>query len=239
MSIAEKLTTIAENEQKVYNSGREMGQDDVWDALQDFGRRTVYNRGFNYWSGKNFKPKYPMQAVSLEYAFAYFAYNDEETVDLRGIDLDTSKCTSFNYMCNFANVSAFGTIDTTAATTINNIFYNATELHTVEELILKDDGSQTYSANNIFRSCEKLVNIIVKGKFGSNLSLTYCRNLSKDSTCQFVNALSDTASGQTLTLVASAIKREFETSEGANDGDTSAEWQELIATKPNWTIALA
>lgn len=221
-----------------YEAGREMGQSDVWDMVQDFGRRTFYFRGFNYWSGKNFKPKYPVQATSLEYAFAYFAYNDEETVDLRGIDLDTSKCTSFNYMCNFGRMSAFGVIDTTGATTINNIFYNATELHTVEKLILKDDGSQTYNANNVFRSCEKLVNIIVEGKFGSNLSLTYCRNLSKDSICQIVNALFDTASGQTLTLSPTAVNKAFETSEGAKDGSTSAEWSALVATKPNWTISV-
>ena len=28
------------------------------------------------------------------------------------------------------------------------------------------------------------------------------------------------------------------TSEGANDGNTSEEWLNLIATKPNWTITL-
>lgn len=239
MSIADKLTTIAENEQKVYDSGREMGQSDIWDMVQNFGNRTTYTRGFMYWSGKNFKPKYPIQTDSCEYMFSNFA-TDEEAVDLRGIDLDTSKSGTFNYMCNFANISAFGTIDTTSAADIKNIFYNATALHTIEKLVLKADGSQTVNATNTFRSCSNLVNIYeIVGKFGSNLGLTYSTVLSKNSICQVVNALLDTASGKTLTLSTTAVKKAFETSEGANDGNTSAEWNALIATKPNWTIALS
>jgi hypothetical protein len=34
-----------------------------------------------------------------------------------------------------------------------------------------------------------------------------------------------------------AVNKAFETSEGANDGKTSTEWETLIGTKTNWTIA--
>ena len=220
-----------------YNAGREMGRGDMWDMLQQYGKRRNYTRGFYGWCSEYFNPKYPLQPTALEYAFSYFAEIDAVTPDLRGINLDTSKCTSFNYMCNYGRMSAFGTIDTTGATTINNIFYNATELHTIEKLVLKADGSQTYDATNVFRNCSKLVNLEVVGKFGKSLSLGYSPKLSKDSIYSVFNALLGTASGQTLTLSPSAVNKAFETSEGALDGRNSAEWQELIATKTNWTIA--
>ena len=106
-------------------------------------------------------------------------------------------------------------------------------------MILKADGSQTYNATNIFRSCSELVNLEVEGKFGSSFTLAYSTKLSKDSQYSVFNALLDTASGKTITLPSYAVNKAFETSEGALDGRNSAEWQELIATKPNWTIALA
>ena len=237
MSIAEKLTTIAENEQKVYDSGREMGQGDVWDMVQNFGNRKDYRYAFYQWSGKNFKPKYPMQPTSCEQMFNEFARYDEKTIDLRDLSLDTSKSTSFAYMCNQSKISAFGTIDTTGSKTIANIFYNATKLHTVEKLILKDDGSQTTNAND-FLSCNELKNIEIQGKFGKSVSVKYSTNLSKDSIISFVNALLHTVDGQTLTLSKYAVKQAFETSEGAYDGNESPEWNTLIETKPTWTIAL-
>ena len=51
--------------------------------------------------------------------------------------------------------------------------------------------------------------------------------------------LTDTASGKTITFSKTAVNKAFETSAGANDGSTSAEWLALVGTKPNWTISLA
>lgn len=237
MSISDKLTAIAENEQKVYDAGRMLGQSDIWDMVQNFGNRTNYGCAFDRWSGKNFNPKYPMQPTSCESMFNFFASGDAETVDLRGVDLDTSKSTSFSYMCNGGKVSAFGAIDTTSASEIKNVFYNARDLHTVEVFILKEDGSQA-AGSNVFRNCGELVNIVIQGKWGKSISAQYSTKLSKDSIFSFVNALLDTATEQTLTLSKTAVNKAFETSEDAKDGSTSAEWSALVATKPNWTISL-
>ena len=238
MSIADKLTTIAENEQKVYDAGRTFGQGDIWDIVQNFGKRRSMNYAFANCSGVGFKPKYPLRPTTCLYMFNYFANGDDNTVDLREIELDTSGSTDFGYMNNFSKISAFGTIDTTKATSIANIFYNAKHLHTVELLILKDDGSQTAGAN-VFLHCSKLKNINIQGKWGKSVSVSEATQLSKDSITSFVNALLDTATGQTLTLSLTAVEKAFETSEGKNDGSTSTEWNTLIATKPNWTISLA
>ena len=53
-----------------------------------------------------------------------------------------------------------------------------------------------------------------------------------------MNILSDTASGKTLTLSLTAVNNAFETSAGAKDGSTSAEWTALVDAKTNWTITL-
>ena len=67
MSIAEKLTTIAENEQKVYDAGFEAGKSQggdtdeafeqgrqaekkaIWDAITNSNKRKTYNRAFYEW----------------------------------------------------------------------------------------------------------------------------------------------------------------------------------------------
>lgn len=237
MSIADKLTTIAENEQKVYDAGRELGQGNVWDMVLNFDKRRTFTRGFANWSGVDFKPTRPIVAKKCDYMFNYFANGDENTVDLREIDLDTSLSTTFAYMNNFSKISAFGTIDTTSSSSVESVFYNATYLHTVEKFILKEDGSQTAGAG-VFLSCKELVDIEIQGKWGKSVSAGGSTKLSKNSIYSFVNALLETATGQTLTLSKAAVNKAFETSEGANDGSTSDEWNTLIATKPNWTIAL-
>ena len=39
MSIAEKLVTVAENEQKVYDAGKQAEYDAFWDNYQVYGNR--------------------------------------------------------------------------------------------------------------------------------------------------------------------------------------------------------
>jgi hypothetical protein len=84
MSIAEKLVTIAENEQRVYDKGFEDGKaeggnteeaynkgvedgkqaeyDAFWNAYQENGNKTIYGYSFagTGWNSENYKPKYPI-----------------------------------------------------------------------------------------------------------------------------------------------------------------------------------
>lgn len=62
--------------------------------------------------------------------------------------------------------------------------------------------------------------------------------LSGESIQSIFGGLNSEATGNTLTLRRNAVKKAFETSEGANDGDTSETWNALVASKPNWTITL-
>ncbi len=78
----------------------------------------------------------------------------------------------------------------------------------------------------------------VPNTIGISLDFYWCYNLSKASLTSAVNGLSSTAEGLTVSFSTTAVNKAFETSEGANDGSTSAEWTALANTKTNWTIAL-
>lgn len=88
----------------------------------------------------------------------------------------------------------------------------------------------------MFDYCRTLTNLTIEGTIGQNGFNASWAPLSKASLTSVVNALSSTTTGLTVTVRASAVKKAFETSEGANDGMSSEEWLTLVATKPNWTI---
>ena len=99
-TIADKLTLIAENEQKVFESGRNEGYahgyddgnaegiqegkkseyDSFWDVFQLNGNRKYYDRAFRYnaldssptWNKDNFKPKYDIKPAGTDAATSMF-----------------------------------------------------------------------------------------------------------------------------------------------------------------------
>lgn len=93
---------------------------------------------------------------------------------------------------------------------------------------------------NVFQRCDELKEVrIVPNCVIKDFRIDYCVKLSKESLESIVNSLSSETSGLTLILKLQAVNKAFETSEGANDGSNSTEWQTLVNTKPNWTINLA
>ena len=83
----------------------------------------------------------------------------------------------------------------------------------------------------------RFYNDFQQGKINVSISFEWLA-LDKANTTSVINALSDTASGQTLTLNITAVNKAFETAAGAADGSTSTEFAALVATKTNWTIVL-
>ena len=62
MSIADKLLTIAQNQQAVYDAGKQAEYDRFWDEYQKNGTRTNYYYAFagSGWNTKTYAPKYPI-----------------------------------------------------------------------------------------------------------------------------------------------------------------------------------
>ena len=293
MSIAEKLTTIAENQQRVYDAGYAQGQNDggggydsgwndgyqsgysdgedvgwnagyssgwdegnasgyfiglnegieegkreqedaFWDAIQQNGTRTSYNRAFcsETWNDDNFKPKYDIRPTANN-GF-YNCFNFSNIVDLKGVlerqgvTLDTSQCAGdFNQVFANAKTKRVPTIDASKATTIAQMFISC-PIEYVEGLIV--GPSTTY--NYAFDNAGNLEHIIFGGTIGQNrLDMSGCHKLNKASIDSIVNALSDTTSGLSITLSKTAVDA-ISAAEGEDYGDY------ISSLKPNWTINL-
>lgn len=253
MNISEKLQTIAENEQKVYDAGIEQGKkaeyNKFWDAIQNYGNRTYYDSAFYnaQWTKETFKPRYSIKPTSL--ASCFMALNNVpptlEQIDFvelakeQGIEFDISNCTNFHMAFATGGISRLGTIDMAKVTTVNMTFYGAYNqnqgLKRIERLICYP----TNVFSNTFGYCRFLEYIGFEGEIATNgLDLQWSTKLSKASIESVINCLSTTASGLSVTLSKAAVNKAFETSEGANDGATSTEWTTLIGTRSNWTISL-
>ena len=260
MSIAEKLTTVAENVPKVYESGYGAGYnigngegyqqgeqvgysigygegkraeyDAFWDSFQNKGKRSGYLLGFSGdgWNANTFKPKYN---IPVTYGYMTFR-NSQIAVDLvdlcenLGISITFDGCTDFTQTFFNTKFTRIGEVNTTSASTLSSTFASC-PAETIDKLILKENGSQTFSGT--FGSCSKLKNIGIEGVFGNSVSFN-ASPLTAKSLVNVVEHLSDTASGKTLTVLKTAVNNaDWSTTEYAS-------WDALIATKPNWSFSL-
>lgn len=213
MSLAEKLTTVAENQQRVYDAGYEKGK-------AEGGGGIDYDL---FWH--NFQGGDGTGRNSYIYAFAYDRFTDE-TYNPKYPIICSSGTTTAQYM--FYNASSITDtkvpIDATSASNLQNTFAQAKALVTVRNLTLK--ASHTYS--NTFTWCTALKNITITGVIGKSISLGDCP-LTKDSILSVFNALATDVTGQTVTFKKTALNAAF----------TTDEWNALKATKTNWTYATA
>ena len=231
MSIAEKLAKIAENEQAVFEAGKKSEYDRFWDVYQENGNMTYYAYAFAGvgWTQSVFKPKYNIVPVTPTSMFS-----SSRIVDIRpqtiGVDVDFSKCTSFYYLCSNSTIKYIGVVDCSSAqsASLSYIFSSAKELVSVEKVIMPEMDSAGF-ADKSFENAVKLEHIRIEGVIHRSTSLRWSPLLSKASMESMINALSDTAEGQTITFSQAAKNNAF----------TDSEWAELIGTKPNWTFSLA
>ena len=235
MSISEKLTQIAENEQKVYNAGKQAQYDEFWDTLQKKGTLTDYRYAFAgaYWTPELFKPKYPIKPIDGRGMFASFCrHNDSsnfEHIDLSKFDIDFSECTLFLTMFQNAHIANTGFVDCSSAVTLEKVF-DCSDWGSIKKIHLKVTEKNKYSLT--FYYCTGTEEIIFSDDSviaNNGLSFQWSTKLSKASITSIINALSTTTSGLTVTISQTAKENAF----------TDEEWATLIATKSNWTITLA
>lgn len=244
MTMAEKLTQIAGNEQRVYNAGKKAEHDAFWDAFQQNGERRLYLRGFNNnsacWTNANFKPKYDIICEG-DASMCFYAWEKlPEDVDLgailkaQGITVDTSKAT------NMTNFMAYGysiigelpaiSFESAGANTIGAL--RGVSVTKIEKLIVTEQTN----FSNMFTYCNKIEEIRFEGTIANgNLDLYENRSLSAESLKSIIGALSDSATGLTVKL-----PKEAEANYNANPPEGAPQtWAELVATKQNWSIAYA
>lgn len=230
MSIAEKLQTIAENEQRVYEAGKKAEYDEFWDVFQNNGEpMSYYGRFAAGWTDENFKPKYDIKPTNAQVMF----YGNSGITNLKQLLLD-------------ANVI----LDTSLAKTLNNAFsacvitnipyidgsgvndYGYSDVFSGSRYLKQIDGFYVVPERkftNTFTSCGALEHLIMEGTIGQNgFNVQWSKKLSKASIESIINCLSTTTSGLTVTLSKTAKEAAF----------TADEWAALIATRPNWNISL-
>lgn len=231
---------IAENEQKVFDAGREMGLSDghftgyqdglaagkkaqydaFWDAFQNYGNKRHYYYAFAWgqrndgWATDAYNPKYPIIA-------------DCNT----GEKSPHSTQSIFHYSSRLEDVKVPITLKNGLA---NACFYRCRKLKNIPSLTLEN----ITGFHNTFAECGELETLIVYGTIEADIDIHWSTKLSRESIDSIVAALSTTTSGLTCTLSLDAVNKAYETSEGANDGSTSADWIALDESKDNWAISL-
>lgn len=176
MSIAEKLTTIAENEPKIFDKGKQDEYDRFWDEFQQNGNRRTYAYGISGigWTVETFKPKYDLIATdSATFMFCTSAIrgNLGEILEELGVKLDTTGCTAMSYMFRTAQFTVLPTIDCRACSALTYLFANMPYLTTIEKWILPTTSSQNFAS--AFLSTDKLTDINeIEGTFIASIDFS-------------------------------------------------------------------
>lgn len=248
MSIADKLVTIAENERKVYEAGKKTEYDAFWDSFQQNGKRNFYAGAFGGigWNKDTFKPKYPISPAGSTVAdYMFYTFNRQSTsgednlLDFSEFNsmFDFSGSKRFNYTFQNARIKNLY-VDCSSATSMCNTF-NADNGGYIENLTLKvTETTTSFSGAFSYQKYMKNITFTEDSVIAASIGFNQSTKLTKASITSIINALSITATSKSVTFSKEAVNKAFETSEGAKDGSTSAEWLALIATKDNWTISL-
>lgn len=224
------------------SKGREEERQEFWSAAQDNGTLTAGTYLFcsPIWDDVTYKPEYDIKPVgSCISIYRYSRMTDMVAIhESQNIELDLSRATNLEYGFQSCLTKTLGVIDCTglsASLVLRSTFNSMPNLETIA--LLKVTDKTQYNAT--FNGSTNLKNLTIEGTIGQNgFSVQQQTKMDKASLTSIVNAASTTASIP-ITLSSVAVKREFETSEGANDGNTSQEWKDLVATRPTVTFSLA
>lgn len=247
-SISPKMTILADGDIAVeYHKsyGMQTAYNRFWYGVQDGGKRTNYNRAFTSWNLAEFYPAYNIKPIGDATQLFYNTVGGEFDLVTRlkecNVELDMSEVTNFAYTFAATVITHLPLIDMRKGTILTSAFRsgaNATSIKIIDGIILKDDGSQVLT--DMFAYASNLENLTIEGTIGQNgFNVQWSTKLTHDSIVSIINALSETTAGLSVTLSLAAVNKAFETSDGANDGSSSAEFTNLVQTKSNWTISLS
>lgn len=248
MSIATDLLTIAENTPKVYEAGKDAEAKSFWGGLLNYGNPKRHAYAFYGWNRDIFYPQYNIVCEdNMGSMFHFFEQNSSTPFDLSarlkecGVVLDTSGAiTGGTYTFYYTSFSKIPTVDLTGITDgekLTYMFGNNGHLVEIEKLIVKEGNA----FNVTFAKCPNLEKLIIEGVIGRNgFDVRQSTKLSKESHISIIDALSQTASGLTVTFSKQAVNNAF----GINVDNPStypegSEFYELRNSRNNWTFNYA
>lgn len=233
MTIAEKLTAIAQKLANVFEAGKKAQHDEFWESLPANPDGTYLFAG-EMWNDVTFKPK---KNIVLRNAVNGLFYNNgcnniKKALADCGVILDMSQVTGANNCFGYSNTTELPALDLSGISNVQNVFALAQKLVTIDSVRFKDGAT----FNNAFGSCTNLENITILGTIsGGGFNVSPCKKLSAKSLYSIVTALSASASGLTITLPTTA-----EANYNANPPSGAPQtWAELVATRQNWSVTYA
>lgn len=182
MSMADKLQTIAENEQKVYDAGKLAERKAFWDTLQNNGN------GANYY-----------------FAFAYGRFTDENYEPQHDI-----VCRAISIAGQNLFTASPGITDTKVPIYANSIsaaamFNSNSGLKTIRLFVVE----KTTTFVTCFTGCTALENLTIGGEIGQNINVSDCTKLTHQSLMSIIDHLYDySTEGGTYTLTMGTTNQE-------------------------------
>ena len=235
MSVAEKLTKVAENVPKVYKAGQKSEYDRFWDAFQSYGNRPQYQYAFMEWNSDYIHPKYKVAPKSGHMAQMFCKSKvkkiEKEYFDFSNVPTAAYATNGLYYTFQFCSELEEIEVDL-PGDFLNGTFHGCTKLHTIAKLSVKE--TTIFSANPFFE-CIALEEIRFEGVIGNILDLHWSTKLSAESYYSIITALSSSVSGQKF-IVPPTAEATYNANPPQGDGIPQT-WTELIGTKSNWTIA--
>lgn len=214
MSIEEKLITIAENEQKVFDAGKKKQYDEFWNIFQDYGKRNHYVNAFSYsfWKDTIYNPKYPInaQVYGLEYTFSNSSITDTKVP----VSVHSKMVGSFVN----SGIITIRKLILNNVTTITNPFGGCTKL---KNIVVEGEWQKSIDFKDCPLTTDSIVSIV------EALSGTIDETTGEN-----------TVTGQTLTLKKASVEAMIFPFVSEQSGITYSSWDNLRNTKTNWTISL-
>lgn len=233
--------TIKTKDMAAAIDGISVGDSDLWFRVESIVASLQF-RGFSEFETETVELTFDrleaMTSIFLASAGQHNQLVKEVTINCPNKITSLSNCfDAFSVPYDYVLKKIVLNVDTSACTSFYRAFIRLASLEEISGTPL-DFSSMTNTKDAIFTNCNALKEVRFKGSLSLSLSLSNSP-LTKDSILSVMSVLSNDATDKTLSLKKTAINKAFETSEGANDGSESAEWNELVATKPNWTITVA
>ena len=232
---------MASGVNEVYESGKTAQNNEWWDAYlaqMRAGRPNNYLFAGSGWNGNTFYPNQDIIVTeNAQGLFNRFSWNSNvPIIDLAqrleecGVILDFSQAAGISSIFEHCWVTRLPLLNfnSTKFVALSSIFANAKYLQTIDEFIIRNDGSNTFSKS--FDGCTALKNITITGVIGRNISFSNCpltvKSMKSIIFClkNYAGITDDSGNSlehsQTLTLKASCVT-ELEASEFT---DEDKEW---------------
>lgn len=209
--------------------GKQEQYDAFWDVFQSSIGNAICKYAGNGWTADTFRPTKDIiiQGVDASSCFSNNACEVDlvEWCEMLGINI-VIQPSIISSMFQNSKFTRLPEIDATLCSSLSSSIASCRNLVTVDKLKLKEDGSQTFSTT--FYNDTNLQNITIEGVIGKDINFQHSKKLTKASIQSIMSHLSVTATF-TVTFSQTAVNNAF----------TTAEWNEVIASKPaNVTVSL-